>query len=86
MEIYKTFIGEWDPEEYDDDDLIKSKAYKGHTHGFRAFMKMTPFHNMWEQSIDPFTKRSYHETQIMKMSKEERESWIYDWWNSFFGD
>ena len=86
VEVYKTMIGEWDPEEYEDEDLIKSKAYQGHTHGFRAFMKMTPFHNMWEQSVDPFTKRSYHETQIMKMSKEERESWIYDWWNSFFGD
>jgi hypothetical protein len=62
VEVYKTMINEWDPEEYEDEDLIKSKAYQGHTHGFRALMKMIPFHNVWEQSVDPFTKRSYHET------------------------
>jgi hypothetical protein len=42
-------------------------------------MKMIPFHNFFEQFVDPSAKRRYHETQVMKLDKFERRSWIYDW-------
>jgi len=46
---------------------------------FRDVTKMTPFHNAFEQFVNPSAKRRYHETQVMKLTPFERQSLIYDW-------
>lgn len=74
-----TLFGDESEFEYDSDDLIQNGTYEGYSESFRSSIKMTPFHNFFEQFIDPSAKRRYHETQVMKLDKFERRSWLYDW-------
>lgn len=62
-----------------DDNVIKnSKSYKGWKRWQRNIFKLTPFHNWWEQTHDPEAKRRYQENKIMRMSDEDKRSWIYE--------
>ena len=73
------FIEDENEFEYDEDNLIENGTYQGHTELFRDVTKMTPFHNTFEQFVNPSAKRRYHETQVMKLTPFERQSLIYDW-------
>lgn len=73
------FIEDENDFQYDEDNLIENGTYQGHTELFRDVTKMTPFHNAFEQFVNPSAKRRYHETQVMKLTPFERQSLIYDW-------
>ena len=54
-------------EEEEDEDVIKSGAYKGWTKNQRAWFKILfPFHNVYEQYKNSEAKRRYYEKQVMK--------------------
>ena len=53
-------------------DDIRSGAYEGHSRLVRSLVKMTPWHNAYEQYADPKTKRKYNELQIQKLPESER--------------
>jgi len=79
--IYRTalsFFSE-DDDIAEEEGIVQNGTYKGYSEGFRNFMKAIPAHNIFEQFIDPSAKRRYHETQVMKLDKFERRSWLYDW-------
>lgn len=73
------FIEDENEFETDEEGLIENGTYTGHTEFFRDFMKATPLHNIVEQWINPAAKKRYHETQVMKLTPFERQSWLYDW-------
>lgn len=79
---YKWFMGLFDEEEDEIDEkdgMVQGGTYQGYSETFRDIMKLTPLHNIFEQLVDPAAKRRYHETQVMKLDKFERRSWLYDW-------
>lgn len=79
---YKWFMGLFDEEEdefEEKDGMVQGGTYQGYSETFRDVMKLTPLHNIFEQLVDPAAKRRYHETQVMKLDKFERRSWLYDW-------
>lgn len=78
--IYNTYMDETES----DEDLIQSGPYKDRTKFFRAWNKALPHHNIMEQILSPELKRRYQENQVMKMSKEDKESMIYDFINYTF--
>lgn len=53
------------------DKLIQKGAYEGWTPLERDFVKMTAFHNLWEQLKNSKAKRRYQENQIMRIKKPE---------------
>ena len=80
-EIYRSavnFFGDEEDELEEEDGIVQNGTYQGYTEGFRNFMKTIPFHNFFEQFIDPAAKRRYNETQVMKLDKFERYSLLYD--------
>ena len=85
-EMYRLFVGYTgsDAENlseyaFDEDYYGKSGAYKNYSKFFKSLMKTGPQKNIWEQLRDPVAKRRYQESQIMRMSKEDKQrSWIYD--------
>lgn len=54
------------------DDIIESGAYEGRTKRERAFFKFLPVHNVYEQVMDPKSKRKYQEIQIQKLPETQR--------------
>lgn len=54
------------------DDIVRSGTYEGWNKVSKAAFKLTPFHNIYEQYEDPFTKRKYFENQIMRLPENKR--------------
>ena len=82
-----------------DDEFVKSGVYKDETKFERSLQKLTPWHNIKEQvggygfnkegelvwkKGSPDKKRSYNENKIMKLTKEEKESWYYILFDKMF--
>lgn len=60
------------------DDIVKRGVYQGESKLWKAIQKMHGWHNIKEQTIDPATKRRYTENQIMRMSKDDKYSVLFD--------
>ena len=74
-EIYETYSSDSD----EDDDIVKnSPAYEGWHKWEKALWKMLPVHNVTEQALNPQAKRRYQENQVMRMTKEDKESVLYE--------
>lgn len=53
-------------------DEVQSGSYEGWYKIEKTLFKLTPWHNTWEQAMDPKTKRKYNELQIQKLPESER--------------
>lgn len=53
-------------------DEVQSGAYEGWRKIYKTAAKLTPWHNTWEQAMDPKAKRKYNELQIQKLPESER--------------
>lgn len=51
------------------DEYVKRGAYKGWLKSNRDFIKLTPFHNVYEQYNDSESKLRYFKNQVMKISE-----------------
>lgn len=72
--IYSSFVEEYD----EDEDLIQSGPYEGETRMSKFLWKFFPAHNLKEQLLNPELKRRYQENQVMRLTKEDKESMLYD--------
>lgn len=77
--IYSSFAEEYD----EDEDLIQSGPYEGETRMSKFLWKFFPAHNLKEQLLNPELKRRYQENQVMRLTKEDKESMLYDFLSYF---
>ena len=77
--IYSSFAEEYD----EDEDLIQSGPYEGETRMSKFLWKFFPAHNLKEQILNPELKRRYQENQVMRLTKEDKESMLYDFLSYF---
>ena len=64
--LYDTFFSR-DRKEYD--EYVKRGAYKGDLKVVRDLIKLTPYHNVYEQYNDSESKLRYFKNQVMKISE-----------------
>lgn len=70
-QTFESFNDTWNYIFNNEDKVIQKGTYEGWLPIERDFVKMTAFHNLWEQLKNSKAKRKYQENQIMRIKKPE---------------